>query len=238
MVCREDWSAERLVMGASSRTRLLLLAGAVAALLLLLVIGVDGATRPGYDAWHHGVSQLTLGELGWLERLTYVVCGLSITGFAAGATRALSSGPGATWGPRLIAAVGLGLVVAGVFPTDPALGFPAGEPEVVSTAGRLHQVGGSLLFIGLIGACFTFGRRFGHDGRRGWAISGIVTGALVTVSALAAGIVYRLEMVGALSTGPAGGLERVAFGLGFGWITLVAVDLIRNSDKKVGHGTP
>lgn len=34
---------------------------------------VDAAARVGYDAWHHGVSQLTLGELGWLERVAFLL---------------------------------------------------------------------------------------------------------------------------------------------------------------------
>ncbi|GAB3430961.1 DUF998 domain-containing protein [Flindersiella endophytica] len=229
------------MLESSRRARPLLLAGAVAAPLLLLVIGVDGSTRSGYDTWHHGVSQLTLGELGWLERLTYVLCGLVLAAFAVGVKRRLVSGAGATWGPRLIAAVGLGLVVAGVFPTDPAFGYPVAAVETVSANGRLHQLGGSLLFAGLIGACFALARRFGRDERRGWTVYSTVTGCLVAASALAAGIVYRLETVGVLTAGPAGGLERIAFLLGFGWITLLAVHLMREpvtSTKGVSDGTP
>ncbi|WP_460530869.1 hypothetical protein [Flindersiella endophytica] len=42
-------------MVTSSRgVRLPLFSGAVAAPLLLLVIGIDGATRAGYDTWRHG----------------------------------------------------------------------------------------------------------------------------------------------------------------------------------------
>jgi Protein of unknown function (DUF998) len=42
--------------------------------------------------------------------------------------RVMRSGPGGTWGPRLIGAYGVGLAAAGVFRPDPANGFPAGAP--------------------------------------------------------------------------------------------------------------
>lgn len=224
---------------AISGVRLLPLSGGLAAVLLLLVIAIDGATRPGYDAWHHGVSQLVLGELGWLERLVYVLCGLLVAASAVGVRRLLGSGPGARWGPRFLAAVGVGLVVAGVFPTDPALGYPVGAPASVSTAGRLHQVGGSLLFVGLVGVCMALSKRFARDGRTGWRVYSLATGALVLVSALAAGIVYRLETAGVLDFGPAGGLERIAFGVGFAWIAALAVHLARIPlpDREMREGT-
>ena len=40
----------------------------------------------------------------------------------------LHSGRGATWGPLLLGVYGLGLIAAGVFATDPALGYPPGAP--------------------------------------------------------------------------------------------------------------
>lgn len=243
MVCREAWSADGSTMRkVVSGARLLPLAGGFAAVLLLLVIAIDGATRPGYDAWHHGVSQLVLGELGWLERLVYVFCGLLTVGLAVRARQLLASGPGAKWGPRFLAAVGVGLVVAGVFPTDPALGYPVGEPTTVSTAGRLHQFGGTLLFVGLVGACLALSRRFARNGRTGWRVYSAATGVLVLGSALAAGIVYRLETVGVLTFGPAGGLERIAFGVGFVWIAALAIQLARiplpHSEIREGTDRP
>lgn len=115
---------------ASWRVRASSAAGAVAAPLLLVVIAVDGATRPGYDVWQHGVSQLVMGELGWLERLTYVVCGLLTAAFAVGTRRLLSPGPGRTWGPILITAVAVGLVVAGCSPpTRPSATRSASQPR-------------------------------------------------------------------------------------------------------------
>jgi hypothetical protein len=192
-VCREAWSAERYAMvGATRNRRALLACGVIAGPLLLLVILIDGATRPGYDAWRNGVSQLSSGDRGWLNRVMFIACGLLVLASAAGVRRSLVAGRGTTWGPRLIAAVGAGLLVAGIFPTDPALGYPPGEAETVSLSGGLHQIAGTVLFIGLVGAPVALRRRFAHEYARGWAIYCAVTATLVTTSAVAAGVVYRL----------------------------------------------
>lgn len=97
----------------------------------------------------------------------------------------------------------------------------------MTMAGKLHQFGGSALFAGLVGAPLVLARWLAREGHRGWAAYGTATGVLVAASATAAGVVYRLETAGVLSGGSAGGLERVAFALGFAWITLLYVRLTR-----------
>jgi hypothetical protein len=49
-------------------------------------------------------------------------------------------------------AAGIGLVVAGIVQTNPALGYPPGEPSVVTPSSVVHQVAGLFLFGGLSGA--------------------------------------------------------------------------------------
>lgn len=121
----------------------------------------------------------------------------------------------------------MGLVLAGAFPTDPALGYPPGVAQGFSVGGGIHQLGGTLLFAGLIGACFVWASRFACHGQRRWAIYSVVTGVLVTVCAFAAGVVYRLMQKEIVATGPAGLLELLSFAIGFFWVTLVALRLTR-----------
>lgn len=194
----------------------------VGTVLPLSVILLDGATRAGYSPYRHGVSQLTSGESAWLERGTYVLCGVLVAVFATGLRRRITGAPGGLWGPLLIGAMGAGLVIAGIFPTDPALGYPPGQPAVVTASGRLHQVGGSLLFTGLIGAGFVLAGYFRHLGRRKWRTYSMATGATVTMTAVAAGVLYRLTTTGKVDGAPVGALELAAFVLGFGWLALVA----------------
>ncbi|MEV6927622.1 DUF998 domain-containing protein [Dactylosporangium sp. NPDC051485] len=51
-------------------------AGSLARCCCSLVLLVDGATRSSYSLRRNGVSQLVLGDRGWLDRLTFVLCGL------------------------------------------------------------------------------------------------------------------------------------------------------------------
>ena len=113
-------------------TAALLTCGIVAGAMLPTVLWIDGATRPGYSLWHHGASQLGLGERAGLQTGNFVLAGILVVGFSIGVRRVLQSGRGATWGPTLLAAAGIGLVVAGIVPTNPALGYPPGEPSVVT----------------------------------------------------------------------------------------------------------
>ena len=33
---------------------------------------IESATRPGYSAWRHAVSQLSLGEQGWINSVNII----------------------------------------------------------------------------------------------------------------------------------------------------------------------
>lgn len=197
--------------------------GAVGAVALLGMILLEGATRPGYSPIRHGVSQLTSGESSWPHRTGYVVCGVLILAFAVGLKQSLATGVGRRWGWLLCGFVGAGVVLAGIFPTDPALGYPPGATAEISLSGGLHQVGGTLLFAGLIGGCFTWARRFKTAAHRGWFAYCLASGIIVAVTAFAAGIGYRLATNGTLAAPPIGLLELVAFLAGFGWLAVLAL---------------
>ncbi len=199
--------------------------GIIAGPLLMLVLLVDGATRPGYDQWRHGVSQLTSGDGGWLPRAVFIICGLLVLAFTIAVSRSMPEGFGHKWGPRFTAAIGTGLIVAGVFPTDPALGYPPGAAAHISISGGLHQLGGTLLFAGLIGAPIVWARRFRREQQPAWASYCIYTSVLVAGFAFAAGIVYRLMTKDIISTGGAGLLELLAFAAGFTWLTAIAAKM-------------
>src|SRR6059058_4241265 len=93
----------------------------------------------------------------------------------------LTGSRGGTWGPILVGIYGLGLIGAGFFVADPALGFPPGTPadaHAVSWHGLLHFVSGGIGFLGLIAACVVFARRFGARKQWGWAVYSLTTGVL------------------------------------------------------------
>lgn len=60
-----------------------------------------------------------------------------------------------------------GLVVAGLFTTDPALGYPPGVPMPTpqTTHGTIHGLAGLVVFLSPPAACFVLARRFAGDPR-------------------------------------------------------------------------
>jgi hypothetical protein len=157
----------------------------VAGPLFVVVSLTQAFTRPGFDIRRHGLSQLSLGDLGWIQVTNFLITGLLAIGLAVGMRRALRPGRAGTWGPLLIGAYGVGILGAGVFRTDPALGFPPGTPAsmpaTLSWHADLHNVAFLVAFTGLVAACFVFTRRFASLGERGWVIYCAATGLAAPV---------------------------------------------------------
>src|SRR5687767_1854044 len=145
------------------RTRQLLRAGVVAGPLFISVVVIQLAITPGFDLARHPISLLSLSDTGWIQITNFVLGGLLAIAFAVGARRVLSGG-GSTWGPRLLALYGLGLIAGGVFLADPGLGFPPGTPEGIPSTfswhGTIHAFAPPAALTSLIGAIIVFARRF------------------------------------------------------------------------------
>jgi Protein of unknown function (DUF998) len=110
-------------------------------------------------------------EWGWVQIVNFVLAGVLNPLYAGGLWRRLHPGRAGTWGPLLIGAYGLGLILVGVFRTDPAQGFPPGA--IASTGpswhGAIHALGGLFVFVVLAAALGVFVRLFLEWKERGWA---------------------------------------------------------------------
>ena len=209
------------------RTRALLLAGAIAGPLYLVVGLIEAFTRPGFDIRRHDLSLLANGDLGWIHVTLLIVSGLLVIAGAVGMSRALASGPGRTSGPLLLGVYGIGLIGAGFFSADPALGFPRGTPadtRSISWHGLMHFVSGGVGFLSLIAGCFVLGRRFAGGGEGGWAAYSVVTG-----------VVFFLSFVG-IAAGSGNGWTILGFWIGvvlaWSWITAMALRLIGAQERR------
>jgi hypothetical protein len=167
---------------ASART---LLAFGAAAGPIYVVVGLAQAlTREGFDMRRHALSQLSNGDLGWIQVANFVVGALLVLAGAVGVRRALHPGRAGTWGPILLTGYAVGMLGAAVFTADPGLGFPPGTPMegTLTTTGILHFVCGAVAFYSLIAACFVFARRFAATRERGWLIFSLFTGVFFFLS--------------------------------------------------------
>ena len=194
-------------------TKTLLACGILAGPLYILLGLLQMAIRPGFDITRHALSLLANGDLGWIQTLNFFVTGLLLVAGAAGVKRALGSGPGSRWAPRMLGLYGLGLIGAGIFRADPALGFPPGTPlenNPISGHGLLHFVVGTIGFIGFIAACFIFARLFRSLQKPGWSWYSLITGILFLASFVG---------IASGSKGPVSLLFAIAVALGFIWIS-------------------
>ncbi|MEV0971449.1 DUF998 domain-containing protein [Microtetraspora glauca] len=165
----------------TSVTRSLLGYGVIAGPVYITVSLAQALTRDGFDLARHPWSMLANGDLGWIQIANFLVVALATLAGAAGLRRALASGRGATWVPRLVGGHGVGMIGAGIFRADPAMGFPVGTPDgpgAVSWHGTLHFTCAAVGFLCLIVACFVIGRRFAAEGRTGWAVYSPAAGVL------------------------------------------------------------
>jgi len=207
-------------------TNLLLWCGAVGAPLFIVVFLVEGATRAGYDPVRLPISLLSLGERGWTQTLNFILDGVLLVAFAIGLRQSLSStGRAATWGPILIGVLGVGVVCAGLFPTDPGGGYPPGvHPSATSTV-TLHDVATLVVFSSLAAAAFVMGQAFAGQGQRAWAWYSRATGAIVVLGFVLIVVAFNgsndLTRVGGL-------IQRAAVIAGWTWIALLAIHQIRS----------
>ena len=206
--------------------RALLLGGVVAGPLYLVVGLTEAYTRPGFDIRRHDLSLLANGDLGWIHVTLLIVSGLLVIAGAVGMSRTLASGPGRTSGPLLLGVYGLGLIGAGFFSADPALGFPPGTPadaHSITWHGLMHFVSGGVGFLSLIAGCFVFARRFAGGGEGGWAAYSVVTG-----------MVFFLSFAG-IAAGSGNGWTILGFWIGvvlaWSWITASELRLIGAQDR-------
>jgi hypothetical membrane protein len=213
--------------------RKLLYPGVVGPLLFVVVFLLEGATRPGYSAWRNYVSQLATGDFGWTQVVNFLVCGALIIAFAIGLRQALKGSRGSIGAPVLIGLFGVSLLVAGVFVTDPALGYPVSALQVHTSHGMIHGLAGLAAFTLLPAAAFVTAWHFASEpGSRRWAIYSIAVGVLLVVFFIASTTVSTMDAIGTWPNAPTGFFQRIAIVGGWTWIAMVALHLIRKDEAQ------
>lgn len=214
----------------STSTRGLLACGVIGGPLFIVVVVVQEFTRAGFDPRQHALSQLSLGELGWLQIGNFIVSGLLFIACAVGMRRVLRAAPAGTWGPWLFGGFGAALIWGGVFVTDPAYGFPPGTPEGPPEAGSLtwhgmlHAVAPAVAGIAIVAACFVFARRFARLGERGWQWYSVAAAVIYLVLGFASFPAedFRLMLLGGI--------------LVWSWASVIAWRLLRDRTAAGPNG--
>jgi hypothetical protein len=216
-------------------TESLLLCGVIGPPLFYVVLLIEGATRPGYNAVQTQGSYLALTDQGWEQIANFIVFGLLCIAFAVGLRRIWRTGKASVWGPLLVGLFGLGLLLAGVFVTDPGGGYPPGAPLNGSPQtwhGWVHGINGLLLFnVVLPAACIVLSRRFAADPQsRPWATYSWMTGALILLISIPSTIGLPFAYKAGFPVVD-GLIQRIVIFIGWAWLTLVALHLWREARK-------
>lgn len=163
---------QRQLANTSYSTRAWLACGVVAGPLYVNVTMLQALTREGFDLKHHRFTLLTSGELGWIHQLNMIVVGALTVFLAVGVSRALASGRGAIWGPRMLGAVGFAYLFGGLFVADPIVGFPPGttaEMAQKTWQGIIQNGSRGASTLALLVTSVIIARWFSSRGYRGWA---------------------------------------------------------------------
>ena len=154
-----------------------------------LLTVIQGLVRQGFSLTAHPLSLLSVGALGWIQILNFVVSGLFFLLFAEGIQRVLA--PMSFWIPLLFKAYGLLTIAGGIFVIDPMLGFPPGTPNGLPATLSWHAIAHNLIFFAIF-LCivlieFIFSRRYAKEKMWGWFLYSLLTALAAPVLIVAAG---------------------------------------------------
>jgi hypothetical membrane protein len=214
-------------------TRVLLWSGAIGPLLFAVIFLIEGAARPGYNPWQTTISTLSLSDQGWMQIANFQLFGILTLSFAVGLKRVFKTGLASCSGPILFTIVGVGLILAGIFVTDPCLGYPASSPDNLpeSLHGTIHNLAALSVFLALPVTCFVMARRFARDPSwRAWSTISVIAGSLILIF-----FTWFFTTVSASpparsgATVQAGLLERITSVIGCLWMSALAFRLVLRS---------
>lgn len=155
----------------SRTTKRLLVCGAIAGPLFILAVLVQDYVRAGFDPRRDMLSLLSLGGVGWIQIANFVVAGVLNVLYAVGLRRQLRGMTGGASSSVFVGIFGIGLILVGMFRTDPSGSFPPGVARLPSPTvhGIIHALGALPTFLALGAGIASLGRSFAARKATRWA---------------------------------------------------------------------
>lgn len=151
--------------------RLALQAGALAGPAFIVIDTIEGVRRVAYEPLRHPVSSLALGSGGRVQRLNFMILGLSYLGLSWG-LRTEPSDDAELLLAAVVAAAGVGLLTSAAALTDPVSGYPpltSAQVTEPTRHGMVHDLGALPVFLGIPAACLISAARSDRRQDRCWA---------------------------------------------------------------------
>jgi hypothetical membrane protein len=199
-------------------------AGITGPSVFVLVFLVEGWLRPGYVPIAQYVSELSLGERGWLQITNFLFVGLCLLLFAAAVAQVFPQGAASRAGPLLLRIVGVGYLLSGPFVMDP----PGTPPDAMSWHGLAHGILGAIVFVLMPVVIFVFLRRFAvTPGWRWLWLPTLVLGTITAVADIVFSVMTKVPDLIAVASPWAGLLQRLVIIPFMVWVVIFASGLLR-----------
>jgi len=187
---------------------------AVLAVVGQLVLLASAWLLPAISEYHlvgDNISELAIGQYGFVQTLAFVISGLGVLALAYGIHRLTAGIRGSLLGSVFIGIYGVGALVVAIFPSDRI--DSKADVWTQSTTGRIHSITAFVAYLSVITGMLVLTWTFARDMH--WR-------SLVVGSALLAGAALALLFV--QSEGPWVGLmQRLMITAISGWLILVAL---------------
>jgi len=187
---------------------------AVLAVVGQLVLLASAWLLPAISEYHlvgDNISELAIGQYGFVQTLAFVISGLGVLALAYGIHRVTAGIRGSLLGSVFIGIYGVGALVVAIFPSD-RINSKA-DVWTQSTTGWIHSITAFVAYLSVITGMLVLTWTFARDMH--WR-------SLVVGSALLAGAALALLFV--QSEGPWVGLmQRLMIAAISGWLILVAL---------------
>jgi len=187
---------------------------AIFAVVGQLILLASAWLLPAVSEYHlvgDNISELAIGQYGFLQTLAFVISGLGVLALAYAIHRLTAGIRGSLLGSVFIAIYGLGALVVAIFPTDRI--DSKADVWSQSTTGWIHSITAFVAYLSVITGMLILTWTFARDAR--WR-------SLVVGSALLAGAALALLFV--QTEGPWIGLmQRLLITAISGWLIVVAL---------------
>ena len=197
-------------------------------LVLLLAVHI---LKPELDPSWRFISEYAIGDYGWVMRAAFLALAVSNVALFVAIRKCMETGWGKL-GSILFLVGAIGLLLAGIFVTDPV----NTAIEARTTSGSLHNLGGALGLGGFLGTLIFSARLLRHESWRsarkavGVATAVVVLGfliAFVTITVIA----VRQDGVFGPDTS-VGWPNRIGIVSGCAWLLIISWHAARTDCKK------
>ena len=138
-----------------SSKRLSTVIGIIGPLLFVTLFTLEGLFRTGYNPTKMFISELSLGDSGWMQIINFIIVGLSLLIFSRSIPEEFKTGR------KLIKIIGFSLLISGPFVMEPT-STPLNQ---LSFHGLVHSIFGAVVFTLIPITCFVFFRYFSKNSK-------------------------------------------------------------------------